>query len=55
MITLLIIAGFLGLLAPVFGFIALFVGGLFMVSIPAGCIALVLVFLLIAAVSHIKN
>jgi hypothetical protein len=50
MLTLLIIAGFLGLLAPIFGFIALFVGGLFMVSPIAGGVALALVFLLIVAV-----
>jgi hypothetical protein len=53
-ITLLIIAGFLGLLMPVFGFIALFVGGLFMVSTVAGVAALVLIFLLLAAMSHIR-
>ena len=54
MITLLIIAGFLGLLAPVFGFIALFVGGLFMVSTVAGIAALFLILLLIAAMSHVR-
>ena len=54
MITLLIIAGFLGLLAPVFGFIALFIGGLFMVSTVAGVAALILIFLLLAAMSHIR-
>ena len=54
MITLLIIAGFLGLLAPVFGFVALFVGGLFMVSPVAGLAALALVFLLFVAVMSIR-
>ena len=54
MITLLVIAGFLGLLAPVFGFMALFVGGLFMVSTVAGFLALALIFLLTVAVTCIK-
>ena len=54
MITLLIIAGFLGILAPVFGFMALFVGGLFMVSTVAGWLSFALVVLLVIGIWHIK-
>ena len=50
MITLLIIAGFLGILMPFFGFVALFIGGMFMISIPAGVVAAVVVALLIYSV-----
>ena len=50
MITLLIIAGFLGMLAPFFGFVALFIGAMFMASTAAGVVSLVLVVLLIYSV-----
>ena len=46
MITLLVIAGFLGMLAPILGFTALFIGGMFMASTAAGVAAVVLVVLL---------
>jgi hypothetical protein len=51
MITVLIIAGFLGMLAPFFGFVALFVGGMFLASTAAGVTSLILVVLLIYAVA----
>ena len=47
MLTVLIIAGFLGLLAPWLGFAALFIGAMFLASIAAGITSLVLIGLLI--------
>lgn len=54
MITLLIIAGFLGIFVPFLGFAALFVGGLFMISIPVGWVSLALILLLIVGIASIK-
>lgn len=54
MITLIIAAGFMGLLAPFLGFLTLFVGGLFMVSTAAGWIALALLAMLLVAIASAK-
>ena len=51
--TLLIVAGFIGLLAPFLGFLVLFVGGLFMASTVAGWIGVALIALLLVGLANI--
>lgn len=43
MITTLIIAGLLGMIAPWLGFVALFIGGMFVASTAAGLAAIAIV------------
>ena len=47
MLTTLIIAGFLGMLAPWLGFMTLFVGGMFVLSTAAGFISIAVVVMLV--------
>jgi hypothetical protein len=47
MIIILILAGFLGMLAPWLGFMVLFIGGMFLASITAGILGIVIVIILI--------
>jgi hypothetical protein len=49
MIALLIIAGFIGILAPILGFVVLFIGAMFLASWSAGITSLILVVMLLVA------